>query len=84
MCLGVPGQVVEVADEKRHLARVDIGGVVREVSLACVLEDGQRCADLIGAWVVVHVGFALSRIDADEARRTLDLLRQLEDDALSG
>ncbi len=84
MCLGVPGRIVEVVDERRRLARVDIGGVVREVSLACVLEDGQRCADLLGAWVIVHVGFALSRIDAAEARCTLALLGQLEGDALSG
>ncbi|BCX89661.1 hydrogenase expression/formation protein HypC [Methylomarinovum tepidoasis] len=84
MCLGVPGKVIAVADETRRLVRVDIGGVVREVSLACVLEAEQRCADLVGDWVIVHVGFALSRIDEAEARRTLELLGALEADAPSG
>ncbi len=84
MCLGIPGRVVAVADAGRQLARVDVGGVVREVSLACVLEEGERCADLVGQWVIVHVGFALSRIDDREARRTLALLDELEQDALSG
>jgi len=84
MCLGVPGKVVAVVDEDRRLARVEVGGVVRKVNLACVLEEGERCRDLVGEWVVVHVGFALSRIDAVEAERTLALLARLEDDALSG
>lgn len=68
MCLGVPGKIVAIADADRQLAQVDVGGVRREVNLACVLEEGERLEDLVGAWVVVHVGFALSRIDEEAAR----------------
>ncbi|MFN3920467.1 MAG: HypC/HybG/HupF family hydrogenase formation chaperone [Methylohalobius sp.] len=73
MCLGVPGKIVAISDAERQLAQVDIGGVRREVNLACVIEEGERLEDLIGVWVVVHVGFALSRID-EEAARWLDAL----------
>jgi hydrogenase expression/formation protein HypC len=73
MCLAVPGKIVAIVDAERQLAQVDIGGVRREVNLACVVEEGERLEDLVGAWVVVHVGFALSRID-EEAARWLDAL----------
>ncbi len=83
MCLGVPGKIITIVNPDRLLVRVDVGGVVREVSLACVLEEGERPEDLVGEWVLIHVGFALSRIDAEEARRTLELIAALESDALS-
>ncbi len=73
MCLAVPGKIVAIADAERQLAQVDIGGVRREVNLACVIEEGEQLEDLVGVWVVVHVGFALSRID-EEAARWLDAL----------
>ena len=66
MCLGIPGQVVSRLDD--GLARVDISGVRRVVSIAFTPEAGP------GDWVLVHVGFALARIDEEEARATLDLL----------
>ncbi len=81
MCLGVPGKITEIADAERLLVKVDVGGVVREVSLACVLEEGEEPIDLVGEWVLIHVGFALSRIDAIEAQRTLELIAGLEQDA---
>ncbi len=84
MCLGVPGRIVAITDPECQLGLVDIGGVQREVNLACVVEAGESLHDLIGAWVVVHVGFALSRIDAEAAQATLAFLAQLEDDALPG
>ena len=58
---------------------VDVLGVRREVNIACILDDGQTPDDCVGAWVLVHVGFALNRIDEDEARLTLQLLQQLGD-----
>ena len=77
MCLGIPGQVVEIADRERKIGVVEIGGVRREVDLACVVEDAEPVDACVGLWVLVHVGFAMSRIDPDEAQRTLDLLREL-------
>ena len=68
MCLGIPGQVVE--PPIGGLARIDVSGVRREVSVAFV-PDVQP-----GDWVLVHVGFALARIDEEEARATLDLLAE--------
>jgi hydrogenase expression/formation protein HypC len=73
MCLGIPGRIIEVHEEAGlRMGRVDFGGVVREVCLACVPE-----AD-IGAYVVVHVGFAISVLDEEEARRTLEVLRAMK------
>ncbi|MBX9447910.1 hydrogenase maturation factor HybG [Dickeya chrysanthemi] len=78
MCLGIPGQVVEWASTDHQLAWVDVCGVRREVNVALVLEEGQP-ESLIGQWVLVHVGFAMSRLDEEEARDTLDALRQMEE-----
>lgn len=75
MCLGIPGRIVAITDEDRQMAMADVSGVRREVSVACVA-DGLLDA-LIGEWVLIHVGFAMSRIDEDEAARTLDALREL-------
>jgi hydrogenase expression/formation protein HypC len=73
MCLGVPGRVLEVArDGDLLMAKVDFGGVSRQVCVEHVPEA------LPGDYVIVHVGFALSRIDADEARRVFALLEELE------
>ena len=77
MCLGIPGQVVAITDEAWQLGVVDVGGVRRPVSLALVCEAGQPASALIGHWVLVHVGFAMSVLDEAEARRTLELLEQL-------
>jgi hydrogenase expression/formation protein HypC len=74
MCLGIPGRIVEVADRKGALATVDVSGVRRSVSVALVDEPEAPIAE--GDWVLVHVGFALARIDEEQARETLDLLRQ--------
>jgi hydrogenase expression/formation protein HypC len=74
MCLGIPGQVVEVVDREGGLAKIDISGVRREVSVALVDEPGAPVEP--GDWVLIHVGFALARIDEDEARETLALLRR--------
>lgn len=77
MCLGIPGQVVAIADEPNMLGHVEVAGVRRLTNLACVAEPDQPLRTMIGQWVLVHVGFALSRIDAQEAERTLALLVEL-------
>lgn len=77
MCLGIPGQVVEIKDAQKRLGTVNVGGVRREVNLACVIDEEHPIEDCVGTWVLVHVGFAMSRIDPDEAARTLELLREL-------
>ena len=75
MCLGIPGQITAITDEARLMAMAEVSGVRREVNVACVA-DGPLDL-LIGEWVLIHVGFAMSRIDADEAARTLAALPDL-------
>ncbi|MGN2392164.1 HypC/HybG/HupF family hydrogenase formation chaperone [Pelomicrobium sp. G1] len=77
MCLGIPGQIVEVTDPDKKLAIVDVGGVRRTVNIACIVDEAHPAAACVGDWVLVHVGFAMSRIDEEEAARTLELLTQL-------
>jgi hydrogenase expression/formation protein HypC len=77
MCLGIPGQIVKITDAERKLALVDVSGVQREVNVACVIEEGRPVEDCIGYWVLVHVGFAMSRIDEAEAAATLRVLIEL-------
>ncbi len=76
MCLGIPGQIVAIINADEALATVDIAGVRRPVNIAFVMDD-RSANECIGDWVLVHVGFAMSRIDADEAARTLALLEEL-------
>lgn len=80
MCLGIPGQIVELMDHE-HLARVEVSGVGRVVNIG-LLEDEALTK---GDWVLIHVGFALSRIDEEEAARalaSLQLMGQAYDDEL--
>ena len=79
MCLGIPGQIVEITDAQNKLAKVLVSGVKREVNVACIAAPGEPLSTLIGVWVLVHVGFAMSRIDEAEAAMTMDILRQLGD-----
>jgi hydrogenase expression/formation protein HypC len=74
MCLAIPGQVVEIVDESNRLARVDVAGVQRNVNVG-LLDDGAPVGP--GDWVLIHVGFALSRVDEDEAQATLGLLQRM-------
>ena len=71
MCLAIPGQVVEMADERLALATVDVSGVLRKVNVG-LLDDVAP-----GDWVLIHVGFALSKVDAEEAHATLALLQRM-------
>lgn len=77
MCLGIPGQVVAIEDEDRALGVIDVGGVRRVTNLVLVREEGTPLSTLIGSWVLIHVGFAMSRIDEAEAMRTLELLQEM-------
>jgi len=74
MCLGIPGQVAEIADREGGLATVDVSGVRRSVSIALVDEPAAPIEE--GDWVLIHVGFALARIDEEQARETLELLQR--------
>lgn len=85
MCLGIPGQIVEIRDAVHHLGVVDVEGVRRDVSLA-LLNGGDPASTCDmdqavgpGDWVLVHVGFAMARIDEHEAAETLRALRALGD-----
>jgi hydrogenase expression/formation protein HypC len=75
MCLAIPGQVVEVVDEENRLATVEVAGVRRTVNIGLLDVDGGAAAP--DDWVLIHVGFALSRIDEGEARATLELLGEM-------
>jgi len=77
MCLGIPGQITEITDAENTLARVDVSGIQRQVNIACIIDDAHPIAECVGDWVLVHVGFAMSRIDEEEARVTLQLLEEL-------
>ena len=75
MCLGIPGQIVELVDEHHHIAKADVSGVRRNVNVGLLAEGDDAVG--VGDWVLIHVGFAMSKIDEDEARQTLDFLRTL-------
>jgi hydrogenase expression/formation protein HypC len=72
MCLAIPGQVLEVVDESNRLARVDVAGVKRNVNIGLLDGDGGGVDP--GDWVLIHVGFAISKVDEEEAEATRKLL----------
>jgi hydrogenase expression/formation protein HypC len=74
MCLAIPGQIVEIVDEENHLAKVDVAGVRRNVNVGLLQGDS---AVGPGDWVLIHVGFALSQVDEDEALETRRLLEEM-------
>ncbi len=75
MCLGIPGQVVEIIDEEIYLAKAEVGGVRRNINIGLVHHDEQRVE--IGDWVLIHVGFAMSKLDEAEAHLALRALEQI-------
>lgn len=79
MCLGIPGQIIEITDASTLLAKVDISGIQRQVNIACIISASHPVENCIGDWVLVHVGFAMSRIDEEEAQKTLAVLAELEE-----
>ena len=77
MCLGVPGQIVRIDDADAMVATVDVCGVRRQINIMCIVDDTHPASACVGDWVLVHVGFAMSRIDAHEAASTLRILEEL-------
>jgi len=71
MCLAIPGRIIEMVDEAGGIAKVDVSGVRRNVNIT--LLDGAG----VGDYVLIHVGFALSKVDEKEAQETLRTLREL-------
>lgn len=75
MCLGIPGQVVEILDLDEHRAVAEVDGVRREINIGLVMrEDGGIS---VGEWVLIHVGFAMAKIDEEEAASTLSFIKEL-------
>lgn len=75
MCLGIPGQIVEFVDEVNNIAKVEVSGVRRNVNVAVVRHEGIAPGD----WVLIHVGFAMSKIDEYDAEQTIKLLHGMDD-----
>ena len=78
MCLAIPGHIVEVVDETNRLAKVDVAGVHRNVNIGLLDAEGQGVGP--GDWVLIHVGFAISQVDEEEARATRKLLERMGED----
>ena len=78
MCLAIPGRVIEVVDEANRLALVDVAGVRRTVNIGLLDAEGHGAQP--GDWVLIHVGFALSLVDEEEAAATLALLQGMGED----
>ncbi len=72
MCLAIPGQILEVVDEANRLAKVDVAGVRRNVNIGLLDADGDGAQ--VGDWVLIHVGFAISKVDEEEAMATRRML----------
>jgi hydrogenase expression/formation protein HypC len=73
MCLGIPGQVVEIVDAGNHLAKVEVNGIKRTISVRLLAADNLVAGD----WVLVHVGFAMAKIDQHEADLTIEAVKQM-------
>lgn len=77
MCLGVPGQIIAIDNPETLTATVDVAGIRRKVDLSCIVDEDHPVESCLHAWVLVHVGFAMSRIDEAEAAVTLQVLHEI-------
>jgi len=77
MCLGIPGQITEITNPEHKIAIFNIGGVKRQINIACIVDEQHPPETCIGDWVLVHVGFAMNRINEQEAAETLQLLQEI-------
>jgi hydrogenase expression/formation protein HypC len=75
MCLAIPGQILQVVDDANRLAQVDVAGVKRTINIGLLDDDGAGAVP--GDWVLIHVGFALSKVDEEEALATRKLLEDM-------
>jgi hydrogenase expression/formation protein HypC len=73
MCLAIPGKIVEIVDVENRIAKVEVGGVRRNVNIGMLDEKDTN----VGDYVLIHVGFAMSKVDEHEAQETLRLLKEL-------
>lgn len=73
MCLGIPGQLVEIVDAENFIAKVNVSGVKRNINIGLLKPEEAQ----VGNWVLIHVGFALSQIDEEEARQTYAFLQEM-------
>ena len=73
MCLAIPGKIVEIVDAENHIAKVEVGGVKRNINIGMLQENETH----LGDYVLIHVGFAMSKIDEHEAEETLRVLKEL-------
>ena len=75
MCVGIPGQIVEILDEDIYLAKAEVGGVRRNINIGLVHHEEEQVEP--GDWVLIHVGFAMSKLDEAEAHSTLQALEEI-------
>ncbi|HWH35147.1 MAG TPA: HypC/HybG/HupF family hydrogenase formation chaperone [Acidimicrobiales bacterium] len=75
MCLGIPGQVVDIVDIDQHRAIAEVDGVRREINISLVMREAGGISE--GEWVLIHVGFAMAKIDEEEAASTLSFIKEL-------
>lgn len=73
MCLAIPGKIVEITDVENSIAKVEVGGVRRNVNIGMLDKDDTK----VGDYVLIHVGFAMSKVDEHEAEETLRMLQEL-------
>lgn len=73
MCLAIPGKIVEIVDEENSIAKVDVGGVKRNINIGMLDKEDAR----IGDYVLIHVGFAMSKVDEQQAEETLRVLKEI-------
>jgi hydrogenase expression/formation protein HypC len=73
MCLAIPGKIVEIVDEENSIAKVDVGGVKRNINIGMLSKEEAR----VGDYVLIHVGFAMSKVDEQEAQDTLRILKEI-------
>jgi hydrogenase expression/formation protein HypC len=73
MCLAIPGKIIEIVDEENSIAKVDVGGVRRNINTGMLDKEEAQ----VGNYVLIHVGFAMSKIDEHEAEETLRVLREI-------
>ena len=79
MCLGIPGQIEEIIDASTNMAMVNVSGVRRAVNIAFIIGKDRSAAACVGDWVLVHVGFAMIRVDEQEAAATLAILKEMDE-----
>jgi hydrogenase expression/formation protein HypC len=73
MCLAIPGKIVEIVDAENQIAKVEVGGVKRNVNIGMLGEDEAR----VGDYVLIHVGFAMSKVNEQQAEETLRVLKEI-------